>query len=218
MISIGHRTGLFDAMQRLPPSTSGEIAAAAGLRERYVREWLGAMVTGGIVEVDETSTRYALPVEHAAALTRAAGMDNVGAFTQYISLLGSVEDDVIECFRHGGGVPYERYPRFRAVMAEDSGQSVLSALETHILPLVPGLRERLARGIRMLDAGCGSGRIVNRLAELFPKSRFTGFDLSPAAIATAREDAGGRHLTNVEFVARDPRKGAKDSAPCGEKR
>jgi 2-polyprenyl-3-methyl-5-hydroxy-6-metoxy-1,4-benzoquinol methylase len=203
MISIGHRTGLFDAMQRLPPSTSAEVAAAAGLHERYVREWLGAMVTGGVIEVDETSTRYALPTEHAAALTRAAGMDNMGAFTQYIALLGSVEDDVIRCFHEGGGVPYDRYPRFHAVMAEDSGQSVLSALETHILPLVAGLRERLESGIRMLDAGCGSGRILNRLAELFPVSRFVGMDLSVEATSTARAEASAKGLVNVEFVVRD---------------
>jgi 2-polyprenyl-3-methyl-5-hydroxy-6-metoxy-1,4-benzoquinol methylase len=203
MISIGHRTGLFDVMRGLPASTTAEIAAAAGLNERYVREWLGAMVTGGVVEVDETSTRYLLPAEHAAALTRAAGMDNMGAFAQYIPLLGSVEDDVVRCFREGGGVPYDRFPRFHAVMAEDSGQSVLAALEAHILPLVPGLRERLDSGIRMLDAGCGSGRILNRLAELFPKSRFTGIDLSAEAIGTARREAAGKGLTNVEYAARD---------------
>ena len=203
MISIGHRTGLFDVMRGLPPSTSAEIASAAGLQERYVREWLGAMVTGGVVDVDETSTRYGLPAEHAAALTRAAGMDNIGAFTQYIGLLGSVEDDVIECFKRGGGVPYERYPRFHAVMAEDSGQSVLSALESHILPLVPGLREKLESGVRMLDAGCGSGRILNRFAELFPNSRFVGLDLSAEATGNARAEASAKGLSNVDFIARD---------------
>ena len=71
MISIGHRTGLFDAMGRLEPSTCDRIAHEAELRERYVREWLGAMVTGGIVEYDATARTYHLPVEHAAMLTRA---------------------------------------------------------------------------------------------------------------------------------------------------
>jgi 2-polyprenyl-3-methyl-5-hydroxy-6-metoxy-1,4-benzoquinol methylase len=203
MVSIGHRTGLFDAMRGLRPSTSAEIAATAGLSERYVREWLGAMVTGGIIEVDETSTRYTLPDEHAAALTRAAGMDNMAAFAQYVSLLGGVEDDIVECFLKGGGVPYEKFPRFHAVMAEDSGQSVMSALETHIIPLVPGLHERLTRGARMLDAGCGAGRILTRFAELYPNSRFTGLDLSPDAIALATAGAAARGLTNVEFHARD---------------
>jgi 2-polyprenyl-3-methyl-5-hydroxy-6-metoxy-1,4-benzoquinol methylase len=88
-------------------------------------------------------------------------------------------------------------------MAEDSGQSVLSSLESHILPLVPGLAERLRRGARVLDVGCGSGRILNRLAELFPGSRFLGMDFSPEAIGVAREEASRRGLTNVEFVVAD---------------
>ena len=61
MVSIGHRSGLFDAMASLPQSTSAEIASVAGLNERYVREWLGAMVTGGIVDVDGSSRLYHLP-------------------------------------------------------------------------------------------------------------------------------------------------------------
>jgi 2-polyprenyl-3-methyl-5-hydroxy-6-metoxy-1,4-benzoquinol methylase len=203
MVSIGHRTGLFDAMRGLPPSTPAEIAAKAGLNERYVREWLGAMVTGGIVEVDDTSTRFVLPDEHAAALTRAAGSDNMAPFAQYIPLLGSVEDDIVECFRKGGGVPYAKFPRFHAVMAEDSGQSVMAALETHVIPLVPDLHDRLTRGARMLDAGCGAGRILNRFAGLYPNSRFVGLDLSSDGIAMAAADAAARGLANVEFHVRD---------------
>jgi 2-polyprenyl-3-methyl-5-hydroxy-6-metoxy-1,4-benzoquinol methylase len=203
MTSIGHRTGLFDAMRALPPSTSAEIATKVGLNERYVREWLGAMVTSGVVEVDPTSTRYVLPAEHAACLTRAAGEDNMAVFAQYIAVMGDVEDEIVQCFQHGGGVPYEKFPRLHAVVAEDSGQSVLSTLESHVLPLVPGLADRLAAGIRMLDAGCGSGRILNRLAELYPQSRFTGMDLSAEAIETARTAAAEKGLRNVEFVVRD---------------
>ena len=100
-------------------------------------------------------------------------------------------------------MPYERFPRFHTVMAEDSGQSVLSSLETHVLPLVPGLRESLERGIRWLDVGCGSGRIINRLAELFPHSRFEGRDLSSDAIRTATQDASAMNLSNVSFAAED---------------
>lgn len=203
MASIGHRTGLFDAMRDQAPQTSPEIASRAGLNERYVREWLGAMVTSGVVSVDPHSTRYHLPPEHAAYLTRAAAADNLAVFAQYVPLLGNVEDDIVECFKNGGGVPYERFPRFHAVMAEDSGLSVLSSLESHILPLIPGLAEQLGRGARALDAGCGSGRTLNRLAELFPKSRFMGMDLSPAAIRGAREEASAKGLKNVEFAAVD---------------
>jgi ubiquinone/menaquinone biosynthesis C-methylase UbiE len=203
MISVGHRTGLFDAMKEMEPSTSAEIAAKAGLNERYVREWLGAMVTGKIVEVDPESNRFSLPAEHAAFLTRAAGADNIGLLTQYISLLGGVEDEIVECFKNGGGVPYAKFPRFHDVMAEDSGQSVLSLLESHIVPLVPGWSEKLAAGIQMLDVGCGRGRIMNRLAELYPKSRFTGRDLSSDAILSAWQEASAKRLRNVEFIVAD---------------
>jgi ubiquinone/menaquinone biosynthesis C-methylase UbiE len=203
MISVGHRTGLFDAMGALPPSTSDAIAQEAGLNERYVREWLGAMVTGGVIEVDPSTGKYLLPAEHAAFLTRAAAADNMAVFSQYIAVMGGVEDEIVECFFKGGGVPYEKFPRFHAVMAEDSGQSVLSSLESHILPLVPGLAERLAAGIRVLDVGCGSGRVMNRLAELYPKSRFTGIDLSEEAIARGRAEASQKGLRNVEFIVRD---------------
>jgi ubiquinone/menaquinone biosynthesis C-methylase UbiE len=203
MISIGHRTGLFDVLRGLSPGTSAEIAQKAGLNERYVREWLGAMVTGGVIEVDPTSTYYRLPPEHAAFLTRVSAADNLAVIAQYIPVLGSVEDDIVECFRKGGGVPYEKYRRFHEVVAEDSGQSVLSSLETHILPLVPGLTDRLAKGIHMLDVGCGSGRVLNRLAELYPNSRFTGMDLSPEAIGNAQNEATKKALRNVAFIVRD---------------
>jgi 2-polyprenyl-3-methyl-5-hydroxy-6-metoxy-1,4-benzoquinol methylase len=201
MVSIGHRTGLFDAMKRTPAATSEQLAAAAGLNERYVREWLGAMVTSRVVDYEPSSRHYTLPLEHAASLTREAGADNMAVFAQYIGGLGYVEDDVVECFKHGGGVPYEKFPRFHEVMEEDSGQSVLSSLETHILPLVPGLRERLAAGIRVLDVGCGRGRVLQRLATLFPASRFLGLDLSQEAIDYARANARG--LANLEYEVRD---------------
>ncbi len=147
--------------------------------------------------------RYRLPREHASYLTRDTPIANMAAFAQYIPLLGSVEDDIIACFKTGGGVPYDRYHRFHEVMAEDSGQSVLPALESHILRLVPGLVERLQAGIRVLDVGCGRGKAINLLAEMFPNSHFVGYDLSEEAIAFAKEEAARHARSNVSFEARD---------------
>jgi SAM-dependent methyltransferase len=203
MVSIGHRTGLFDGLRTLPPSPAEEIVAKAGLHQRYVREWLGAMATAGVVEVDPATERFALPAEHAACLTRAAAADHLAVFAQDIAGLGGVEDDIGACLQRGGGVPYEQYWRFHDVMAEDSGQSVLASREAHILPLVPGLTDRLARGLRMLDAGCGRGCIITQLAQRYPNSRFTGIDLSPEAIASARNTASAKGLRNLEVVAAD---------------
>lgn len=202
MVSVGHRTGLFDTMASHGPATSASIAERAGLDERYVREWLGAMTVGRLVSADSEG-RFLLPAEHAAFLARTAQADNLAVFAQYIGFLGGVEDDIVACFRKGGGVPYERFGRFHEVMAEDSGQSVLPVLETHILGLVPGLRERLAAGIRVLDAGCGRGRALTKLAELFPASEFHGIDLSEEAATYAREQARQHGLTNVHFTAQD---------------
>jgi 2-polyprenyl-3-methyl-5-hydroxy-6-metoxy-1,4-benzoquinol methylase len=203
MASVGHRTGLFDALAETGPAASAELADAAGLDERYVREWLGAMTAGRIVEVDPQTSRFTLPPEHAAWLTRAASPDNLAVEAQWITSLSTVEDDIVERFRHGGGVPYERYARFHEVMAEESAQTVLSVLFSHILPLVPGMAERLEEGANLLDLGCGRGRALVVLAERFPRSTFLGYDLSADAIAFATAQAAERGLENVRFEARD---------------
>jgi hypothetical protein len=124
MTSIGHRTGLFDAMAGRAPATSVEIAEGAELDERYVREWLGAMVTGEVVLYSPETDSYELPAEHAACLTRSAAPNNMAAKAQFIGVLASVEDQVVRCFRNGGGVPYSAYSRFQEVMAEDSEQTI----------------------------------------------------------------------------------------------
>jgi 2-polyprenyl-3-methyl-5-hydroxy-6-metoxy-1,4-benzoquinol methylase len=203
MVSIGHRTRLFDVMADLAPSTSREIAAAAALDERYVREWLGAMTVAGIVHCDVSSTRYHLPAEHAASLCRSAPEANLSIYAQYVGVMGSVENDVVHCFTHGGGVPYERFDRFHEVMAEDSGQTVLPVLLEGILPLAHGVTERLREGIDVLDIGCGRGHALHLLARAFPGSRFVGMDLSAEAIAHARAQAAEHGLDNVRFEARD---------------
>jgi 2-polyprenyl-3-methyl-5-hydroxy-6-metoxy-1,4-benzoquinol methylase len=203
MTSIGHRTELFDTLAELPPSTSQQIAEAAGLNERYVREWLGAMVTGRFVQYNPVDKTYYLPLEHAAFLTRSASPNNIAPFAQYIPILGAVEDQIIDCFYKGGGVPYSEFKRFHDVMMEDSGQTVVAALEEHILPVIPGLVDALQRGIDVLDVGCGSGRAMNELAHLFPNSRFKGYDLSEEAIANATFMAQQYKLSNIQFQVKD---------------
>jgi SAM-dependent methyltransferase len=202
MISIGHRAGLFDVMSGQGFVTDRALAALAGLNERYVREWLGSMVAGGVVEY-QRGAGYRLPPEHAASLTRAARPGNLATAAQWIPLLGSVEDQVLACFERGGGVPYASFERFHQVMAEESDQTVVAHLCESILPLVPGLVAALERGADVLDVGCGSGRALNRMAWTFPESRFTGYDVSAEAIASARSEAAERGLRNVRFEVRD---------------
>ena len=203
MVSVGHRTGLFDVMAAMPAATSAEIASRASLDERYVREWLAAMTTGRIVEHDGAAGTYRLPSEHAAWLTREAGMQNLATGMQYIGLMALVEDQIVDCFRHGGGVPYSAFPRFQAIMAEDSGAVHDATLIDMTLPLVPGLIDRLRQGIDVADVGCGSGHAVNLMAEAFPRSQFAGFDFSHAGVAAARLEAERKGLANARFEKRD---------------
>jgi 2-polyprenyl-3-methyl-5-hydroxy-6-metoxy-1,4-benzoquinol methylase len=203
MVSVGHRTGLFDAMSTLPASTSLQIAEETGLQERYVREWLGAMATGRFVNYDPDAKTYHLPAEHARWLTRQHSPENIAVTHQWTSVLGFVESEVVDKFQTGGGVHYGCFHRFHEVMAAESAQTVVSALMNHILPLAPGLRDQLQAGIDVLDIGCGSGKAACALAKAFPNSRFTGFDLCEEAIAAAREEADRLSLRNIHFETRD---------------
>lgn len=201
MVSIGHRTGLFDAMAALPPSPSGAVADAAGLDERYVREWLGAMVTGGIVEYDGRRATYFLPREHAASLT---GAGNLARLTRAIGLYGVVEDRVIDCFRTGGGLP-------ASVYGEDAPLFTGAPAAPSLVTFVAGLAGRLARGLDVLEVTPGAGA----LALAFPASRVAcvapgdlatlpaaAFDLATAEGAVHRQAAPTAALAALRGVLR----------------
>lgn len=203
MVSVGHRTGLFDVLAEMDPASCGEIAARTGLDERYLREWLDAMTVARFVEYDPRRGTYSLPPEHAASLTRAAGPNNLANMAQIVSQLGGVEDEIVECFRRGGGVPYARFPKFQDLMAEMSAQVHDAALFDSTLALVDGLTSRLEIGIDVCDVGCGQGHAINLMAERFPNSRFTGWDFSEEAVAAAQGEATRLGLANVTFEVKD---------------
>src|SRR5260370_16234499 len=102
------------------------------------------MVTG---RVDAVQGTYRLPAEHAAWLTREAGINNLAFQAQYIVMLASVQEEIVECFSRGGGVPYASFPDFQPLMAEESMQVVGSSLLHVTPPLLPGLTARVQAGI-----------------------------------------------------------------------
>jgi 2-polyprenyl-3-methyl-5-hydroxy-6-metoxy-1,4-benzoquinol methylase len=199
LTSIGHQTGLFDALAAAGPVTSEELARRAALNERYVREWLGGLTVAGVVEYDPTARTYSLPPEHAGWLTTEAGPNNLARSMQFVPLLAQVEQDIVRCFREGGGLSYAHYPRFHALMDEDSRSFVDAALVGVVVPLVDGLDARLRAGIDVADVGCGSGHAINVLAQEYPASRFVGFDFSEEAIGRANAEARSWGLTNARF-------------------
>lgn len=201
MIDIGHRTGLFTAAAA-GPATSEELADRAGLTERYVREWLGAMATGHIVDYDPTDQTYSLPAEHAAVLT--AGPMSLAPIAAFQTHLGKHVHQVARAFREGGGVPYAEYrPEFTDVMDGISRTAFDGFLVDAYLPLVPGAVDRLRSGARVADIACGTGHALILLARAFPASTFVGFDFDHGAIARARAEASGAQLDNVTFEVCD---------------
>lgn len=202
MTSIGDQTGLFDALS-VVPATSHSLAERAQLNERYVREWLNAMTVARVVTYDPGSHTYTLPAEHAAWVTTQAGPNNLARTMRFVPMLAEVEQSIIDCFRNGGGLSYDRYPRFHSLMAEDSAAVFDAALVDAVVPLVEGLTERLRAGIDVADVGCGSGHAINVLAIAFPASRFVGYDFSTGAIEVARAEARRLGLANARFEVRD---------------
>ena len=202
LIDIGRRVDLFAAVA-VEPGSGAEIADRAGLDERHVREWLGAMATGGIVEFDASTGHYRLPADHAVCLT-GSGVDNMTPVAYLTTVLGRQVPAVTDAFRTGKGVPYAQFlPELHDVMDVLWGPMYDELLVAAILPLAPGLIERLRAGAHAADVACGTGNGLLVLADAFPASTFVGYDHDDAAIARARAGAATRGLRNVCFEVAD---------------
>jgi SAM-dependent methyltransferase len=201
LTSIGHEVGLLDTLTALPPATSAQVADAAGLDERYVREWLGGMVTAGFVDWSPGDRTYALRPDHAPFLS-GPGADNLARQARYIALMGQVASQVADKFRTGGGLSYDDYPGFHALMAADSAAVNDASLLDTIIPLA-GVTDRLESGIAVADIGCGAGHAINLLARAYPASTFVGYDFSADALASGRSEAAAWGLDNVRFEELD---------------
>ncbi len=209
-MGIGYRLGLFDCLDEMDrPAAAEAIAARAGLAGRYVEEWLGVMVSAGVVETSRGTNGevlFALPPEHGDLLARRAGSDNLGVYTQEIPLLIQCAlEDVVQGFRTGEGVPYANYPRFQAFMGELADAKHRKVLVDVFLPSVErgDIVRRMASGIRVCDLGCAEGLALILMAEAFPRSDFVGIDISVEALDKARAEAARRGLANIRFLRRD---------------
>jgi SAM-dependent methyltransferase len=202
LIAVGHETGLFEAAAG-GRGSSGELAERAHLNERYVREWLGAMTTGGVFTYDADTATYELPAEHAAGLTGRRA-SNAAPMSRSLIHFATLLPRLIECFRHGGGISYDEFrPQFTDRM-DDLWRRIYDEqlLDGFIAP-VAGLAERLDAGIAVADIGCGSGHAINLLARTYPASRFVGYDIATDAIVTATAEAETIGLSNSRFEVLD---------------
>jgi len=190
LMIIGEKLGLYRAMAGAGPLSSEEVAERSGAAERYVREWLGNQAAGGYVTYDPESDRYTLPDEHALALADEDSPFYILGVYESIASLYADEDKILEAFRSGSGMGWhehdhrlfrgtERFfrPGYRAHLVDEW------------LPALDGVQEKLERGAKVADVGCGHGASTVIMAQAFPNSEFFGFDYHAPSIERAHQAA-----------------------------
>jgi SAM-dependent methyltransferase len=190
MVSLGDKLGLYRALAGAGPLTSAELAERAGCAERYVREWLGSQVAAAYVDYDPGTETYELPAEHAAVL---ADPDSPTLLTPAYNVPASMwidEEQAVRAFRTGEGVPWGAHEeRLFCGVAAFYRNAYSASLVPHWLPALDGVVERLERGAKVADVGCGHGHSTVLMAEAFPNSTFVGIDPHEASIQAATENA-----------------------------
>ncbi len=198
---IGDRLGLFKAMAGAGRLSSSELAAKTNLNERYVREWLRAMVAAEYLEFDEASGKYFMTDEQAFVLANEDSPMFVGGGLHFTTPSLWNVPRIMEAFRKGGGIPYSEIGEEIPLAIERFfGPGYRNFLAQEWLVAVPGLKSRLEKGATVGDVGCGAGQSTVAMAKAFPKSRVVGIDYHVPSIERARQFAASQGLTNVEFV------------------
>jgi len=206
LAAIGVRLGLFSALWR-SPARAEVLAARAGVAPRYAEEWAKGATCAGYLTHEPADDRFSLPPEVAAVLVDETSPVYFAPAVE--SMLVLDEQQILtkleRAFRDGSGIPESAYgPRWQETLDAQARAFADHLLVQEWLPSVPGLEQRLAAGCDVADVGCGGGRVVIRLAQEFPNSRFTGIDISETAVELARERvsaAGVGHRVN--FVLAD---------------
>ena len=190
LVVMGDKLGLYRALAGTTGLTPAELAEKTGAAERYVREWLNAQAAGGYVTYDPASGRYTLPPEQTVALTVPDSPAYLPGFFQIA--LGSVIDSpkIAEKARSGDGFGWHEHVHDVHEGCERFFRPGYNAhLVAEWLPALDGVLEKLERGARVADVGCGHGSSTILMAQAFPNSTFAGSDYHDGSIATARERA-----------------------------
>jgi SAM-dependent methyltransferase len=205
MCNLGDRLGLFDNLAKFGPATSAELAARSSLNERYLREWLSALSSAGYLVYDPSSARFAIPPEHIPVLADELAPQFQGGRFQYMLALFQIQDEITRAFRQGGGVSPQAYPQdFWDGSERTAPMWVEHRLIQHWIAAMPDVQAKLEQGIAVADIGCGQGGALIKLAQVYPNSTFTGYDIFEPSVAKAAARAETAGLSDrVRFEARD---------------
>jgi SAM-dependent methyltransferase len=204
LVVMGDKLGLYRAMAGAGPLTASQLAERTGLAERYVREWCNAQAAGGFVEYEPDGNRYSLAPEQTVALTDASSPAFLPGFFQIA--VGSVLDSprIIEAAQSGAGVGWHEHSHDVFDGCERFFRPGYNAnLVPSWLPSLEGVVDKLERGAKVADLGCGHGSSTILMAEAYPNSTFVGSDYHLGSIETARQraaDAGVADRVSFEHA------------------
>ncbi|MGZ7079729.1 MAG: methyltransferase domain-containing protein [Thermoanaerobaculia bacterium] len=189
LVVLGEKLGLYKALAA-GPMTPGELAKKTGTTERYVREWLNSQAAGGYVTYEADSGKYSLTEEQAFALVDESSPAYVPGAFQLVTSAVKAEPKITEAFRSGAGFGWHEHDNGLFEGTERFFRpNYIGNLVGSWIPSLNGVEEKLRRGARVADVGCGLGASTILMAQAFPKSTFIGFDYHGASIEGARKSA-----------------------------
>jgi SAM-dependent methyltransferase len=198
LVILGDELGLYTALADHGPMSSVELAAMTGTHERYIREWLSAQAASGFVTYESQQQRFSLSPEQRAVLGESdSSVNMVGGFQALVATYAD-RPKLVEAFRNGTGVCWTEHCNCLFCGTDRFFRPGYKAnLLSTWLPSLDGVMEKLKRGARVADVGCGHGSSTIIMAEAFPNSEFIGFDFHEESIIEARAKAVG--LANLRF-------------------
>lgn len=203
LVSIGDELGFYKALAE-GPMTPGDLARKTDTNERYVCEWLANQAAGGYVEYDPGMQTFSLSPEQAACLADPNGPADLPGAYQIVRDVFHVRDRALENFRRGTGMEWgDHHPCLFQGTERFFRATYNSNLLTSWLPALDGGVEKLKRGARVADVGCGHGASTILMAQAFPQSTFVGIDYHESSIDTARQRAKDAGVSNARFEHAD---------------
>lgn len=201
LVITGVKLGLYGKLAQIGPATSRQLADELDLDERYVREWLSAQAASGFVDYDAENERFSMNPEQMMALANEESPVYVAPAFELIASGYIDEPKITDAFQSGAGVGWHEHHECLFRGCEKFFRPGYRAnLVTAWLPALSGVAEKLERGAKVADIGCGAGASTIIMAAAFPKSEFTGFDYHDKSIARAREAAEeAGYLSNLRF-------------------
>jgi ubiquinone/menaquinone biosynthesis C-methylase UbiE len=213
MVSIGDKLGLYKAMNGAGPLSSQELAKRTGCAERYVREWLNSQAAGGYVIYHPKSATYELTPEQACILADDTSAVFIPSAWQVVASLWADEAKAIDAFKTGKGISWgDHDERLYCGVAAFYRNAYRGSLVQEWLPALDGVTDKLSRGAKVADIGCGHGHSTILMAQAYPNSKFWGFDGHKDSIEAARKVAKAAGVADrVTFEVADARAYPKQS-------